>query len=79
MTSQTRTRTFRDTSAQAAAVAYVKQQNATCEGCVWLQRHPRPQCKGEASEHFRRVRDTHYTRCAAYEVRRKGEPSPVKA
>lgn len=79
MTSQTRTRTFRDTSAQAAAVAYVQKQNSTCEGCVWLQRHPRPQCKGEASDFFRMVRDTYSARCNSYEVRRKGEPPPVKA
>lgn len=78
MTSQTRTRTFRDTSAQAAAVAYVKQQNATCEGCVWLQRQPRPQCKGEGSPYFRMVRDTHYPQCHAYARRKPGDPDPVK-
>jgi hypothetical protein len=69
----------RTDQANLRAAAQLAQQSTTCEGCVWLQRHPRPQCKGEASEHFRRVRDTHYTRCAAYEVRRKGDPSPVKA
>jgi hypothetical protein len=78
MTSQTRTRNFRDTSAQAAAAAHIKAQNTTCEGCVWLQRMPRPQCKGEASDFFRMVRDTHYPRCTAYEVRRKTDPAPVK-
>ena len=69
----------RTDQANLRAAAQLAQQNTTCEGCCWLQRHPRPQCKGEASEHFRRVRDTHYTRCTAYEVRRKGDPSPVKA
>jgi len=78
MTSSTRTRTFRDTSAQAAAAAYIQKQNTTCEGCVWLQKHPRPQCKGEASDFFRMVRDTHYPRCAAYEVRKKTDAPPVK-
>ena len=61
------------------AATMLAQQNSTCEGCVWLQRHPRPQCKGEASPHFRMVRDTYSARCTSYEVRRKGEPSPVKA
>jgi len=78
MSSQTRTRVFRDASAQAAAAAHIQKQNTTCEGCCWLQRHPRPQCKGEGSDFFRMVRDTHHPRCAAYEVRRKGEPEPVK-
>jgi len=78
MTSQTRTRTFRDTSTQQAAAAHIKAQNQTCEGCVWLQRMPRPQCKGEASPHFRMVRDTHHQQCNAYARRKPGDPSPVK-
>lgn len=68
----------RTDQANLRAAAQLAQQSTTCEGCAFLQRHPRPQCKGEASEHFRRVRDTHYTRCAAYEVRRKGEPPAIK-
>jgi len=78
MTNQTRTRVFRDTSAQAAAAAHIKAQNTTCEGCVWLQRHPRPQCKGEASPHFRMVRDTHHQQCNAFARRKPGDPDPVK-
>ena len=78
MTSQTRTRTFRDTSAQQAAAAHIKAQNQTCEGCVWLQRHPRPQCKGEASEHFRMVRDTYHPQCNVYTRRKPSDPHPVK-
>ena len=79
MTSQTRTRVFRDASAQQAAAAHIqKQQNTTCEGCVWLQRQPRPQCKGEASPHFRMVRDTHYPQCHAFARRKPGDPDPVK-
>lgn len=70
---RTRTRTFRDISAQAAAVAYVQKQNVTCEGCAFLQRWPRPQCKGEASPNFRMVRDTYHPRCAVYTVRAKAE------
>jgi hypothetical protein len=78
VTSQTRTRVFRDTSAQAAAAAHIQKQNSTCEGCVWLQRQPRPQCKGEASPHFRMVRDTHYPQCNAFARRKPGNPEPVK-
>ena len=75
---QTRTRVFRDTSAQAAASAHIQKQNTTCEGCVWLQRQPRPQCKGELSPHFRMVRDTHHQQCNAYARRKPGDPDPVK-
>lgn len=78
MTSQNRNRTFRDPAAQAAAAAHIQKQNATCEGCAFLQKWPRPQCKGEASDFFRMVRDTHTPRCNTYAVRAKGEPSPVK-
>lgn len=78
MTSQTRTRTFRDTSAQAIAAAHIKSQNQTCEGCVWLQKHPRPQCKGETSKFFRMVRDTYHPQCNAYARRKPSDPGPVK-
>lgn len=79
MTSQTRTRVFRDASAQKAAAAQLqKQQGQTCEGCVWLQRMPRPQCKGEASPHFRMVRDTNYPQCNAFARRKPGDPELVK-
>ena len=79
MTSQTRTRVFRDASAQQAAAAHIqKQQNTTCEGCVWLQRMPRPQCKGEGSPYYRMVRDTHYPQCNAFARRKPGDPEPVK-
>lgn len=78
MTSQTRTRTFRDTSAQAMAAAHIKAQNTTCEGCIWLQKHPRPQCKGETSEFFRMVRDTYHPQCSAYARRKPTDPRPVK-
>lgn len=40
----------------------------TCEGCVWLQVRPRPQCKGETSPWFRMVRDTHNERCKSFSV-----------
>lgn len=69
----------RNSAAQAALAAQVAQQRATCEGCVWLQRQPRPQCKGEASPHYRMVRDTHYEQCNAYARRKPGDPSAVKA
>lgn len=71
-------RMFRDTAAQAAATAQIAQQPKTCEGCIFLQRHPRPQCKGEASPSFRMVRDTYHPRCAAYAVRVVTVPHPVK-
>lgn len=66
MTSQTRTRTFRDPAAQAAAVVHIQKQNITCDGCAFLQRHPRAQCRGEGSEHFRRPRETYHARCTLY-------------
>jgi hypothetical protein len=69
---------FRDAAAQAAVVAHIAQQPKTCEGCIFLQRWPRPQCRGEASEHFRMVRDTYHVRCAAYAVRVTTAPQPVK-
>ena len=60
------------------AAVLLAQQNQTCEGCVWLQRYPRPQCKGEASPNFRMVRDTYHPQCGAYTKRKPGTPSPVK-
>ena len=51
------------------AATMLAQQNSTCEGCAFLQRHPRPQCKGEGSAHFRMVRDTYHARCETYAVR----------
>jgi len=53
------------------AAAYLAQQHSTCEGCAFLQRHPRPQCKGETSPHFRMVRDTYHARCETFAVRGK--------
>jgi hypothetical protein len=61
------------------AAAQLAQQSTTCEGCCWLQRHPRPQCKGETSPYYRMVRDTHYPQCSVYARRKPGDPSPVKA
>jgi len=60
------------------AATLLAQQNTTCEGCIFLQRYPRPQCKGETSPHFRMVRDTYNTQCSAYTRRKPGSPSPVK-
>jgi hypothetical protein len=66
---QTRTRTFRDTSAQAVAAAHIQKQNTTCEGCAHLRTYPRPMCQAEASPHFRTARDTYHPRCTWYGVR----------
>lgn len=55
--------------ANTQAAAYLAQQHLTCEGCAFLQRHPRPQCKGETSPHFRMVRDTYHARCETFAVR----------
>lgn len=61
-------------SAREAALA-----RKTCEGCAALQTWPRPQCKGEASPHFRQVRDTYHERCQVYSVRMgQGAPQPVE-
>lgn len=53
-------------TAAAAARDIVATAPKTCEGCASLQIWPRPQCKGEASPHFRRPRDTYHQRCEAY-------------
>lgn len=59
----TRTRTFRDTSAQAVATAHIQKQNTSCEGCAHLRTYPRPMCQAETSPHFRTARQTYHPRC----------------
>lgn len=75
-------RNFRPDPQQAAAVAQkLATQRATCEGCRFLQRWPRPQCKGERSAFYRMARDTYHDRCAAFDVMRAevapAEPQPI--
>jgi hypothetical protein len=64
--------------ANMQAAAYLAQQHSTCEGCAFLQRHPRPQCKGEGSAHFRMVRDTYHARCETFTPRGKTGLHSVK-
>jgi|LakMenE18May11ns_1017448.scaffolds.fasta_scaffold9404896_2 hypothetical protein len=61
--------------AHRRAAAELASRKVTCEGCFFLQRHPRPMCKGEDSPHFRTVRDTYHERCHAFSVS-KPEPRP---
>lgn len=68
--------------AQALASAAQMTQRVTCEGCAYLQKWPRPQCKGEASAHFRRPRDTYHERCDVFAFslptpEPKPEPPPM--
>jgi hypothetical protein len=77
MTSRTgRKRVFKPEPAQAAAAAQaLVARTLTCEGCSALQTWPRPQCRGEKSEHFRTARETYHPRCQFYAVRTKAEVS----
>ena len=54
-------------------------QPATCQGCFFLQVHPRPQCKGEASPYYRTARETYHPRCAVHAYRSPNAPEPVLA
>lgn len=72
---KTRTRTFRDTSAQAVAAAHIQKQNTSCEGCFHLRTYPHPMCQAEASPHFRTARQTYHLRCSSYGKR---PPQAVK-
>jgi hypothetical protein len=60
----------------AKAIAREMTRNRTCEGCIALRVLPRPMCAGEASPHFRTVRETYHERCASYTVAGRQMPAP---
>lgn len=61
----------------AIASAAEMSRKVTCEGCAHLKRWPRPMCKGEASPHFRMVRDTYHQRCEAFAVMGVAQITPA--
>jgi len=65
---KTRTRVFRDASAQQAATAYIQKQNTTCEGCTHLI-GLRPKCDCPTAAAYRTARETYHPRCTWYAVR----------
>jgi len=57
-----------DRLAQRTHLRELAAQRKTCQGCHWLQTWPRPMCKGEASAHYRMVRDTYHERCSSFSM-----------
>jgi Zn finger protein HypA/HybF involved in hydrogenase expression len=46
----------------------LSQRRVTCEGCIWLVKSIRPQCRCETGPHYRKPRDTYFERCHEYAV-----------